>query len=97
MLTTTAYTGGVWLSIFFGAASQTGHVLVIWGAIFLLLCALLNLAHINIFKLVITLGVYAEVVVSLGVALLLFLFFRHASMTPHAEALMTAVTPPDCA
>ncbi|WP_074858978.1 APC family permease [Nitrosospira briensis] len=97
MLTTTAYTGGVWLSIFFGAASQSGHVLVIWGAIFLLLCALLNLAHINIFKLVITLGVYAEVVGSLGVALLLFLFFRQHSFSELFQHLGTGTAPSETA
>ncbi len=97
MLTTTAYTGGVWLSIFFGAASQTGHMLVIWGAVFLLLCALLNLAHINIFKLVITLGVYAEVVGSLGVALLLFLFFRQHSFSELFQHLGTGTAPSETA
>ena len=48
---------------------------MMWGAVFLLICMLLNLAHVNVFKLVITLGVYAEMVGSLGVALLLFFFF----------------------
>src|SRR5690349_12959665 len=71
MLTTTAYTGGFWLSLFFGWTGLTGHALVTWGAVFLLLCTLINLAHVNIFKLVIAMGVYAEVVGSLGVALLL--------------------------
>src|SRR6185437_12227886 len=72
MLTTTAYTGGVWLALFFGFESRGGFTLVIWGAIFLLLCMVLNLVHVNVFKLVITLGVYAEIVGSFGVALLLF-------------------------
>jgi amino acid transporter len=74
MLTTTAYTGGVWLSLFFGSGSETGLGLVTWGAVFLLLCTLINVAHINIFKLIISLGVYAEMIGSVGVALLLFLF-----------------------
>jgi len=74
MLTTTAYTGGVWLAIFFGSGGGGGTTLVMWGAVFLLICTVLNLAHVNVFKLVITLGVYAEMVGSVGVALLLFLF-----------------------
>jgi hypothetical protein len=49
-----------------------------WGAVFLVICTVLNLAHVNVFKLVITLGVYAEMVGSVGVALLLFLFFSAA-------------------
>lgn len=34
MLTTTAYTGGVWLALFFGFESGGGLTLVMWGAIF---------------------------------------------------------------
>ena len=97
MLTTTAYTGGVWLSLFFGSVSQTGHALVLWGAVFLLLCTLINLAHVNIFKLVIAMGVYAEVVGSLGVALLLFLFFRQHSFSEFFQHLGTGTAPGETA
>jgi amino acid transporter len=93
MLTTTAYTGGVWLAFFFGSGSGRGVTLVIWGAVFLLLCALLNLVHVNVFKLVITLGVYAEIVGSFGVALLLFLFFRQHSFSELFEHLGTGAAP----
>jgi amino acid transporter len=89
MLTTTAYTGGVWLALFFGFESGGGLTLVIWGAVFLLLCMLLNLVHVNVFKLVITLGVYAEIVGSLGVALLLFFFFRQHSFSELFQHLGT--------
>ncbi|MGH8762458.1 MAG: APC family permease [Nitrosospira sp.] len=97
MLTTTAYTGGVWLSIFFGSTGGSGHTLVMWGAVFLLLCALLNLAHVNVFKLVITLGVYAEVVGSLGVALLLFFFFRQHPLSELFQNLGTGTAPSETA
>jgi len=93
MLTTTAYTGGVWLAIFFGSAAESGATLVIWGAVFLSICTLLNLAHIKVFKLVITLGVYAEMVGSVGVALLLFLFFRQHSFSELFEHLGTGTAP----
>ncbi len=93
MLTTTAYTGGVWLAIFFGSGSGGGVTLVIWGAVFLLVCMLLNLVHVNVFKLVITLGVYAEIVGSFGVALLLFLFFRQHSFSELFEHLGTGTAP----
>ena len=69
MLTTTAYTGGIWLGTFWGALDGDGVMMVLWGAVFLLLCMLLNLAHVNVFKLVIKLGVYAEIMGSFGVAL----------------------------
>jgi amino acid transporter len=93
MLTTTAYTGGVWLSIFFSSAGGGGSTLVMWGAVFLLICTVLNLAHVNVFKLVITLGVYAEMVGSVGVALLLFLFFRQHSFSELFQHLGTGTAP----
>ena len=93
MLTTTAYTGGVWMSIFFGSTGGGGSTLVIWGAVFLLICTLLNLAHVNVFKLVITLGVYAEMVGSVGVALLLFLFFRQHAFSELFQHLGTGTAP----
>jgi amino acid transporter len=93
MLTTTAYTGGVWLAIFFGSPGGGGTTLVMWGAVFLLICTVLNLAHINVFKLVITMGVYAEMVGSVGVALLLFLFFRQHSFSELFQHLGTGTAP----
>jgi amino acid transporter len=93
MLTTTAYTGGVWLALFFGFESGGGLTLVIWGAVFLLLCMGLNLVHVSVFKLVITLGVYAEIVGSFGVALLLFFFFRQHSFSELFQHLGTGTAP----
>jgi len=93
MLTTTAYTGGVWLAIFFGASGGGGPTLVMWSAVFLSICTVLNLAHVNVFKLVITLGVYAEMVGSVGVALLLFLFFRQRSFPELFQHLGTGTAP----
>jgi amino acid transporter len=93
MLTTTAYTGGIWLAIFFSSAGGGGPTLVIWGAVFLVICTVLNLAHVNVFKLVITLGVYAEMLGSVGVALLLFLFFRQHSFSELFQHLGTGTAP----
>jgi amino acid transporter len=93
MLTTTAYTGGVWLAIFFGSSGGSGPTLVLWGAVFLGICTMLNLAHIKVFKLVITLGVYAEMVGSIGVALLLFLFFRRHAFSELFQYLGTGTAP----
>ena len=81
MLTTTAYTGGIWLASFFGSGGETGVTLVVWGAVFLLVCMVVNLVHVTVFKLLISLGVYAEIVGSFGVALLLFLFFRQHDLS----------------
>ncbi|MBA4142671.1 MAG: amino acid permease [Nitrosospira sp.] len=97
MLTTTAYTGGIWLSMFFGSMGEAGHELVMWGAVFLLLCTLINLVHVSIFKLLVMLGVYAEVVGSVGVALLLFLFFRQHSFFELFQHLGTGTAPSETA
>lgn len=93
MLTTTAYTGGVWLAIFFGSSSGTGVTLVIWGAVFLLVCTILNLVHVSVFKFLISLGVYAEIVGSFGVALLLFFFFRRHDFAELFAQLGTGAAP----
>lgn len=93
MLTTTAYTGGVWLAIFFGSGSGTGVTLVVWGAVFLLICAVLNLVHVTAFKFLMSLGVYAEIVGSFGVALLLFFFFRQHGLSELFAQLGTGTAP----
>ena len=94
MLTTTAYTGGVWLTIFFGSGGgTTGVSLVIWGAVFLLVCTILNLVHVSVFKFLISLGVYAEIIGSFGVALLLFFFFRQHDFSELYAHLGTGTAP----
>jgi amino acid transporter len=97
MLTTTAYTGGFWLATFLGSANEGGSTLVLWGVAFLLICTLLNLAPVSIFKFVIKMGVYAEVVGSLGVALLLFLFFRQHSVLELFQHMGTGTAPTETA
>ena len=93
MLTTTAYTGGIWLAIFFGSTGGSGVMMVLWGAVFLAICMVLNLVHVKVFKLVIALGVYAEVIGSFGVALLLFLFFRQHPFSELFQHLGTGSAP----
>jgi amino acid transporter len=93
MLTTTAYTGGIWLAIFFGSSSSSGLSLVLWGVLFLVICMVLNLVHANIFKMTLSMGVYAEMVGSLGVALLLFLFFRQHDVGELFQHLGTGTAP----
>src|SRR5262245_39962994 len=93
MLTTTAYTGGIWLAIFFGLSDGGGPTLVLWGVVFLSICTVLNLANINVSKLVITMGVYAEMVGAVVVALLLFLFFRQHSFSQLFQHLGTGTAP----
>lgn len=97
MLTTTAYTGGIWLATFSGALDSSGISMVLWGAAFLLLCALLNLAHVNIFKTLIALGVYAEIIGSFGIALLLFFFFRQYGFSELFQHMGSGTAPTETA
>ncbi|MGC4095658.1 MAG: APC family permease [Nitrospira sp.] len=93
MLTTTAYTGGIWLALFFGSTGGGGIMMVLWGAIFLAICMVLNLVHVKVFNLVIALGVYAEIIGSFGVALLLFFFFRQHPFSELFQHLGTGSAP----
>ena len=93
MLTTTAYTGGIWLSILFGSSSGSGLTLVLWGAVFLVICTWLNMAPVKVFKITLSMGVYAELVGSLGVALFLFFFFRQHDYSELFRHLGTGTAP----
>ena len=97
MLTTTAYTGGFWLATFYGSPAEGGGMMVFWGAVFLLICMLLNLAPVSIFKFVIKMGVYAEIVGSAGVALVLFVFFRQHSVWELFQHMGTGTAPTETA
>ncbi|MBP6057785.1 MAG: amino acid permease [Nitrosomonas sp.] len=97
MLTTTAYTGGFWLATFCGLPSNDGGMMVLWGAIFLFICTLLNLAHVSVFQFVIKSGVYAEVVGSLGIAFLLIVFFRQHSVLELFQHMGTGTAPTETA
>jgi amino acid transporter len=65
--------------------------------VFLTICTLLNLAHVNIFKLILSMGVYAEMAGSVGVALLLFLFFRRNEFSELFRHLGTGTAPGETA
>lgn len=97
MLTTTAYTGGIWLATFFGSAGGGGGMMVLWGAVFLMVCTLLNLVPVSVFKFLIKLGVYAEVVGSFGIALLLFFFFRQHPFEELFQHLGSGTAPDETA
>ena len=93
MLTTTAYTGGLWLSTFFGSSGHSGPALVLWGVLFLVICTWLNMAPAKVFKTALSIGVYAEIVGSFGVALLLVLFFRQHDFSELLKHLGTGTAP----
>lgn len=97
MLTTTAYTGGIWLATVYGTTDTSGSMMVFWGAVFLLMCMLLNLAHVRIFKVVMAMALYAEIVGSFGIAVVLFLFYRQHSFSELFQHLGTGTAPSELA
>ena len=93
MLTTTAYTGGMWLAAVFVGGNAQGATAVLWGGIFLLICTTVNMVHQNIFKVINMLGVCAEALGSVCVALVLFFFFRIHPVSELFQHLGTGLAP----
>lgn len=97
MLTTTAYTGGMWLSAVFIGGNAQGGTAVISGAVFLLICTSVNLVDQRIFKVINLMGVCAEVIGSICVALVLFFFFRIYPISELFQHLGTGLAPTNIA
>ncbi len=76
MLTTTAYTGGMWLSAVIAGENMQEIPVVLWGFLFLLICTAVNVVSQRVYKIINLLGVSAEILGSICVALVLFAFFR---------------------
>ena len=76
-LSTVAYLGGVWVKALFGDASDNAGSLVLYGAIFLVVALGINLLGVNPVKHFLSAGIIAEGVASIGISLLLLLFFMH--------------------
>ncbi|SFW39360.1 APC family permease [Nitrosovibrio sp. Nv17] len=93
MLTTTAYTGGMWLSAVIVGGDVQGSTAVMWGAVFLLICTTVNVVNQRVFKVINMLGVSAEVLGSICVALVLFLFFRIHPVSELFQHLGTGLAP----
>ncbi len=104
MLTTTVYTGGIWLATVYGSTGLPnvegwagGTMMVFWGAIFLFLCMALNLAHVRIFKIFTAMSIYVEIFGSFGIAVLLFFFYRENSFSELFQHLGTGTAPGEMA
>lgn len=70
-LATVAYTGSIWISVFFGTAPSSGH-LILFGTAFLLVCLAVNLTGVDLLRRIVNAGITAEIVASVGVGLVLF-------------------------
>jgi amino acid transporter len=93
MLTTTAYTGGMWLSAVVVGGDIQGTEAVIWGVVFLLICTTVNIVNQKVYKVINLLGVSAEVLGSICVALVLFFFFRIHPVSELFQHLGTGLAP----
>ena len=73
--TTIAYLGAPWALSLIGV-EPTPHAIVVAGAVLVLACSLVNARGITVLKRVITAGIVAEAVASIGIGVTLLLAFR---------------------
>ena len=91
MLTVTAvaYFGSVWLaSVFDATPSANGQV--VWAFALLVVTTIVNAVGLNPLKYVVNVGIIAECIASVGIGLLLLLFFRNHPISYLWEGLGAA-------
>lgn len=93
-LTTVAYLGGFWLWLFCTGEPPAANAQVFSGAVLLLLGLGVNLFGINPLKYFVNAGIVAEAIASIGIGVLLLVFFRNHSFSLVFEGL-TATQPSD--
>ncbi|MDF9906711.1 APC family permease [Pseudomonas laurylsulfatiphila] len=86
-LTTVAYLGGFWLWLFFTGEPPSANAQVFCGAVLLLVGLGVNLFGINPLKHFVNAGIVAEAIASIGIGVLLLLFFRNHSLSLLFEGL----------
>ncbi|MCO5152016.1 MULTISPECIES: APC family permease [unclassified Shinella] len=78
-LTTVSYLGGFWLSLFVTGSPPSADGQVACGAALLALGLAVNLLGINPLKYFVNAGIIAEAIASIGIGVVLLLFFRNHS------------------
>ena len=78
-LTTVAYLGGFWLGLLVTGEPPSANAQVLCGAALLALGLAVNLLGINPLKYFVNAGIFAEAIASIGIGVLLLLFFRNHS------------------
>ena len=91
-LTTVAYLGGFWLWLFVTGQPPSANAQVISGAALLLLGLGVNLFGINPLKYFVNAGIVAEAIASIGIGVLLLIFFRNHSFSLLFEGLNATAT-----
>ncbi len=80
-LTTVSYLGGYWLYALFSDQAPSAVAQVACGGVFLLLALAVNLLGVNPLKYILSAGIVAEAIASVGIGLLLLLFFRNHDLS----------------
>ncbi|WP_047286419.1 APC family permease [Pseudomonas protegens] len=91
-LTTVAYLGGFWLWLFITGTPPSANAQVVSGAVLLVLGLGVNLLGINPLKYFVNAGIIAEAIASIGIGVLLLLFFRNHSWSLLLEGLGNSVS-----
>lgn len=78
-LTTVSYLGGFWLGLFVTGSPPSADGQIICGAFLLALGLVVNLLGINPLKYFVNAGIIAEAIASIGIGIVLILFFRNHS------------------
>jgi amino acid transporter len=91
-LTTVAYLGGFWLCLFFTGEPPSANAQVVSGAALLLLGLGVNLFGINPLKYFVNAGIVAEAIASIGIGVLLLVFFRNHDFSLVFEGLSATAT-----
>ncbi|RUE01067.1 APC family permease [Pseudomonas aeruginosa] len=90
-LTTVAYLGGFWLGLLATGAPPSANGQVLCGALLLALGLAVNLLGINPLKYFVNAGIVAEAIASIGIGVLLLLFFRnHPLLVVGFTVMLTA-------
>lgn len=88
-LTTVSYLGGFWLWLLATGEPPAANAQVLSGAVLLVLGLGINLLGINPLKYFVNAGIIAEAIASIGIGVLLLLFFRNHSWSLLFEGLST--------
>ena len=84
--TTIAYLGAPWLLTLFGIES-TPHAIVFAGIVLIVVCASIGSLGVNVVGRIVRVGIAAEVLASVGIALALLLAFRNQDLSILGETL----------
>jgi amino acid transporter len=93
-LSTVAYLGGFWLWLLITGDAPSANAQVLCGAVLLALGLAVNLLGINPLKHFVNAGIIAEAIASIGIGVVLLVFFRHHPWSMLFEGLAATSAEP---